>query len=92
MPKQKFEFRVFPADANGRFLQDKEFTLEEEWQDRTAARNRAGRLAKQNNGPVDLAEAYVPGEIGQDWNDRYVTTARPSQYTKTGFEFERLDG
>lgn len=90
MQKHKFEFRVFPADEHGAMTTKNEFVLVEEHVDRTAARNRAGRLAKQNNGPVDVAFAYQPGLPEQDWNDRYVTTAKPSDYTKSGFEFERL--
>lgn len=50
-----------------------------------AARAKAGRLAKADGGPVDLAYA---GE--ESWNERYITTASPSQYHTSGYRFERL--
>ena len=53
----------------------------------TAARSRAGRLAKKHSGPVDLAYAG-----GADWSDRYITTASPSEFSTSGYHFERLDG
>ena len=87
MRSQRYEFRVFPEGANYK----EPFTIEEEWKDDVAAKGRAGRLAKANNGPVDLALGYTPGGIGQDWSDRYLTTARPDEYTAKGFSFERLD-
>ncbi len=50
-----------------------------------AALGRAGRLAKRNGGPVDLARA------GDDpWADRYITTAAPSEFHASGYCFERL--
>ncbi len=51
-----------------------------------AAKAAAGRLAKRNNGPVDLARV---GET--EWADRYVTTASPSAFHAAGFCFERLE-
>lgn len=92
MPRsQKFEFRVFPADEWGNQDSKTEFTVEEDLRDINAARSRAGTLAKQNNGPVDLAYAYESGGVGQDWNERYVTTAAPSEYHASGVRFERID-
>lgn len=91
MRKQSFEFRVFPADESGGMNTGDEFTIVEDWRDIAAARGRAGRLAKKNNGPVDLAHAYEPGGVAQDWNDRYITTARPDEYTNAGYSFGRID-
>lgn len=88
--KQSFEFRLFPADEFGNQNTKDEFTLVEDFRDADAARAKAGRLAKKNNGPVDLAYAYEPGGVAQDWNDRYITTASPSEYHSTGYRFERL--
>jgi hypothetical protein len=84
--EQQFEFRAFPDEAQG----DQQ-TLIETWRDVAAAKGRAGRLAKRVNGPVDLAYAYEAGEPGQDWSDRYLTTAAPSEYHAAGYRFERLD-
>jgi hypothetical protein len=53
----------------------------------SAARAKAGRLAKANGGPIDLAFAG-----GAEWEDRYITTASPSIYHRSGYRFERLDG
>lgn len=53
---------------------------------KSAARARAGRLAKKYNGSVDIAHAS-----SGEWNERYITTASPSEYHSTGFRFERLD-
>lgn len=52
----------------------------------SSAKAKAGRLAKRNNGPVDLAYA---GDA--DWADRYITTAAPSEFHASGYRFERLD-
>jgi hypothetical protein len=88
--KQTFEFRVFPSDEFGEQKSADEFTLLEESRDAGTARSKAGRLAKKHNGPVDLAYGYEPGGVAQDWNDRYITTASPSEYHSTGYRFERL--
>jgi hypothetical protein len=53
----------------------------------SAAKAAAGRLAKRNGGPVDLAFAG-----GAEWNERYITTAAPSPYHASGYRFERLEG
>lgn len=47
-----------------------------------AARGRAGRLAKKNGGPVDLIKS------GPRY--RYVTTAIPNEFHKTGYQFEAI--
>jgi hypothetical protein len=54
--------------------------------DRGAAKGLAGTKAKRCNGPVDIAFA---GE--EPWAERYITTASPSEFHKSGFRFERLD-
>lgn len=91
MRTQRFEFRVFPADEFGAMNSKDEFAEVLDLRDINAARNRAGTIAKQNNGPVDLAYAYEAGGVGQDWADRYITTAAPSEYHAKGFRFERLE-
>ena len=83
---QGFEFRVFPADEDGKMNISDEFTEFFDLRDITAAKGKAGRLAKKNNCPVDLA--YSGNE---PWEERYITTARPSEYHRSGFAFERLD-
>lgn len=50
-----------------------------------AARGHAGRLAKKNGGPVDLAKAGT-----SSWKRRYITTAAASEFHKSGYRFERL--
>lgn len=50
-----------------------------------SAKAKAGRLSKQIKGPVDVALAGAA-----DWQDRYLTTASPSEYHATGYRFERL--
>ena len=52
----------------------------------SAARAKAGRLAKRIDGPVDIALAGAA-----DWADRYLTTANPSEYHSSGYRFERID-
>lgn len=51
-----------------------------------SAKTKAGRMAKRLGLPVDLAVAG-----GADWDERYVTTASPSEFHATGYRFERLD-
>lgn len=53
----------------------------------SAARSWAARLAKASGGPVDLARAG-----NADWNERYMTTAAPCEFSASGCRFERLDG
>lgn len=82
---QRFEFRIFPADQFGGMNTADERTKVEDLPNCNAARNRAGSLAKKNNGPVDLAYA---GD--EPWEDRYITTASPCEYSVRGFRHERL--
>src|SRR3546814_6840473 len=51
----------------------------------SAARAKAGRIAKQIGGPVDLALAGAA-----PWDDRYITTASPSEHHASGYRLERL--
>lgn len=87
MPRPiKFELSAYPGgDA------EKPDVSYVETRDASSARGYAGRLAKRINGPVDLAYAYQAGEPAQDWADRYVTTAAPSEYHASGYRFERLE-
>jgi hypothetical protein len=80
-----FEFRIFPADDYGAMNTADERTEWHDLADINAARNKAGTLSKQNNGPVDLAYA---GD--EPWNDRYITTASPCEHSAKGFRHERL--
>lgn len=80
-----FEFRIFPADEFGAMKTSDERTECEDLRDIAAAKGRAGRFAKNFNGPVDLAYAG-----NEPWDERYITTASPSEYHKSGYRFERL--
>jgi hypothetical protein len=80
-----FEFRIYPADEDGAMKTADERIEVERFRDVNLARNRAGRLAKNFNGAVDLAYAGH-----EDWPDRYITTASPSEHHARGFRFERL--
>lgn len=51
----------------------------------TSAKSKAGRIARARGTPVDLAFA---GD--EDWNERYISTAMPCEYSTTGFRFERI--
>ncbi|PBB41743.1 hypothetical protein CK222_21545 [Mesorhizobium sp. WSM3866] len=57
----------------------------ERLQSDSAARAKAGRMAKRCNGPVDLARAGAA-----PWDERYITTASPSQFHASGYRLERL--
>lgn len=81
-----FVYRAFDADANPLGNDDVEFYAS----DKSAARDRVGRMAKRNGGPVDLAYAAVGPLEDASWDDRYVSTALPSEYTKRGYMFERI--
>ncbi len=77
---QQYEFRLFGPDAAG-----PETVEYHSLRSDASAKSKAGRLAKRTDGPVDLARAGAA-----DWNDRYMTTAAPSEYHAAGFRFERL--
>jgi hypothetical protein len=81
----QFELRAYPADEHGAFTQDRPNVSIVDVADAILARGRAGRLSKRVNGPVDIAYA---GDA--PWNERYITTAVPSEYHSTGFRLERL--
>ncbi|TPN04487.1 hypothetical protein [Mesorhizobium sp. B2-1-2] len=77
---QQFEFHAYQDDG---------FTPEittEQLRGEAAARSKAGRMAKLGNGPVDLAYAG-----SAPWNERYITTASPSEFHASGYRFLRLD-
>jgi hypothetical protein len=84
---QAFELQAYPADEDNAILNANPEIEFENCRDIAAAKGKAGRLAKRINGPVDLAYAG-----NEPWNERYITTASPSEYHKSGFRFERLDG
>lgn len=76
----QFEFVHYGEDAAGPAIRT--FPV---YSSESAARSAAGRLAKRIKGPVDVAHAG-----GAEWNERYMTTAAPSNYHASGFRFERL--
>lgn len=80
----QFEFHAYAGDEHGVIAERAEVTTERMTSD-SAARAKAGRIAKRINGPVDLARAG-----SAEWADRYITTANPSEHHAAGFRFERL--
>lgn len=81
----QFEFHVYRADEHGEVASTPEI-LNHRLSGDSAARSKAGRYAKLFNGPVDLALAGAA-----EWNDRYITTANPSDHHASGYRLERLD-
>jgi hypothetical protein len=57
----------------------------EELRNDSAAKSRAAVLVRKNGGPVDLAYAD-----GRDWNERYLTTAHPSDFHSNKVRFGRV--
>jgi len=78
---QQYEFKSFGADGMG--PEAVEFAR---YASDSAARSAAGRMSVRIDGPVDLARAG-----SADWNDRYMTTASPSEFHASGYRFERLE-
>lgn len=76
----KFEFVQY--DDMGNLLGTDTYDCRNE----SSARSRAGKYAKRNGGPCDVA--YF--DDGLDWNARYVTTVSPSEYHASGYRCERL--
>lgn len=81
---QTFEFHAFKGNSDGDHAATADVTVARLRSD-SVARTKAGRLAKRIGGPVDLAFAGAA-----PWNDRYITTASPSEYHSTGYRFEKL--
>ncbi|QIV65884.1 hypothetical protein Cp1R7AA1_059 [Mesorhizobium phage Cp1R7A-A1] len=81
---QQFEFQSYKGDADGNIAATGDTSFQRFATD-SAAKNYAGRLAKRINGPVDIARAGAAA-----WDDRYLTTAAPSEFHATGYRFERL--
>lgn len=81
---QQYEFHAYNGAGDGSISSSPDITYARLSSD-SAARSKAGRLARRIDGPVDIAIAGAA-----DWNDRYVTTASPSEYHSTGYRFERL--
>lgn len=75
------QFELRPFDEDGREMG----TVFIQKATDNAARSHAGRVAKINGGPVDLARAG-----NAEWSDRYITTASPSEFHAAGYRFERL--
>jgi hypothetical protein len=79
---QSFEFRAFGPDAAA----ERPDVVLKTMRGESAARSFGGRMAKRTGGPVDIAYA---GD--EDWSERYMTTAAPSEFHAMGYGFERLD-
>jgi hypothetical protein len=77
----EYEFVSYGEDAGGPQAIERH-TLASE----SSARSKAGSIAKKINGPVDIAVAGA-----ENWDQRYVTTASPSEFHTSGYRFERLD-
>lgn len=80
----QFEFHAYKGDEDGVIAERAEITQHAKISD-SSARSYAGRLAKRIKGPVDLARAG-----GAPWEERYLTTASPSEHHTAGYRFERL--
>jgi hypothetical protein len=88
---RKFEFHAYAGDHDGNVTSNAVVTTKE-FAETIQAKAYAGRLAKQFNGPVDIAQANEPSvPPTHDWAQRYITTASPSEYHSTGYRFERLN-
>lgn len=83
--RQQFEFHAYAGDENGQIASSPDVTFLRLAGD-AAAKSAAGRMAKKINGPVDLA---IAGSA--PWNDRYLTTASPSEFHASGIRFERVE-
>lgn len=81
----QFEFHAYAGDESGAVAERPTITTER-MASHSAARAKAGRIAKKIGGPVDLALAGAA-----PWEDRYITTASPSEYHAAGYRLERLD-
>ena len=79
-PHTHYEFKSYGKDAMGAEYVEYHFCKSE-----SSARSKAGRIAIKVNGPVDVAHAS-----GGKWEDRYMTTAAPSEYHSAGYRCERL--
>lgn len=82
-----FEFHAYPGDDNGAVSAEASITTRE-FAETAQAKAYGGRLAKEVNGPVDVALWTSAGL--SDWSERYITTASPSEYHANGYRFERL--
>lgn len=74
-------YELRPFDAAGTQLP----TIERYATSDASIISQAGTIAKRNAGPVDIARA---GD--SSWDDRYLTTAAPSEHHAKGFRTERL--
>src|SRR3546814_13930407 len=77
-PMLQFEFHAYAGDESGVIAAQPTITTER-MASHNAARAKAGRIAKQIGGPVDLALAGAA-----HWDDRYIPTASPSEHPEIG--------
>ena len=82
----RFELEAYPGDDDGDTA-ERAIVSEEDLPGPTEAKRFAGRLAAKIKGPVDL---FYAGD--EHPKERYITTASPCQFAKTGYRMERLDG
>lgn len=74
-----FELVIYDADA--KYVRSEGGSFKSD----SAAKGYAGRMSKNMGGPVDVA--FLDG---RPWDERYITTAMPSEFHSTGYRFERL--
>jgi hypothetical protein len=82
MRSQRFQLVHYGEDAAEHWPGEKLYPTGSE----SAIKAKAGRLSKRIRGPVDIAHYG-----NEPWNERYITTASPSEHHATGYRFERLD-
>ena len=78
LEKRWYEFHAYDAEGEGPTITAEQTTA-------GGAYSRAGRIAKRNDGPVDIAVMN-----DEPWDHRYVTTAHPSPYHAKGYRIEKV--
>ena len=81
---RRYEFHAYHGGAFGEVAERADVTTHE-YEETAAAKAYAGRLSTRVKGPVDVAFADE-----RPWEDRYITTASPSEHHAVGYRFERL--
>ena len=77
----EFEFHIYDDRAEGHWVEVRPF------EDKVAAKRAGGSYCKKTGGPVDIAYAG-----SEPWEERYITTAFPSEYHSKRYQFEYLGG
>lgn len=81
---RKYEFHAYHGGAFGEVAEKADVTTHS-YEETAQAKAYAGRLAKRVNGPVDVAFADE-----RSWEERYISTANPSEHHAAGYRLERL--